>query len=159
VDLGSGGGLPGLPLALIFPDSVWTLVDVASRRAAFLRASVEMLELSGRVAVMEMRAEEVGRLPAYRSRCHLIVARGFGPPAVTAECAAPLLATAGRAVISEPPGGVAERWPAEGLALLGMAPGPAMRTVGGSFQVLVQESPCPDRYPRRVGIPAKRPLF
>ncbi len=158
-DLGSGAGLPGLPLALRFPDTQWTLVEASVRRAAFLRAAVRDLGLEARLAVVEERAEVIGRAPAYRGRFDLVVARSFGPPAVLAECAAPLLRVGGRAVVSEPPGGEPARWPADGLAQLGMAPGAGVQAGGAAYQVLRQERACPDRWPRRVGVPAKRPLF
>ncbi len=158
-DLGSGGGVPGLALALRFPASRWLLVDSAARRAAFLRAAAGTLGIADRVTVAEIRAEELGRQAAARGRFDVVVARGFGPPPVTAECAAPLLTVGGRAVVSEPPGGDRGRWPVDGLGILGMTVGPAVQAGGGSFQVLVQRHPCPPRYPRRVGVPAKRPLF
>jgi 16S rRNA (guanine527-N7)-methyltransferase len=86
-----------------------------------------------------------------------LVARSFGPPATTAECAAPLLAVGGLLVVSDPPD-AGDRWPVEGLALLGLVPVRRAET-GPALQVLRQDVPCPDRYPRRIGIPAKRPLF
>lgn len=159
VDLGSGGGVPGLVLALRFGATEWLLVEAAARRAAFLRGAVRMLGLADRAQVVQERAEVVGRAPAYRRRFDLAVARSFGPPAVVAECAAPLLRVGGRAVVSEPPGGAPARWPVEGLAPLGMAPGPAVMAAGAAYQILRQAQPCPDRWPRRVGIPTKRPLF
>lgn len=158
-DLGSGGGVPGLPLALHFSGCAWVLVEVAARRAAFLRRAVEQLDLGARVTVVEERAEAVGRQAGYRGGFDLVVARSFGPPAVVAECAAPLLVVGGGAVISEPPGGVPERWPAAGLAELGLVAVPPGRVAGPTFQVLRQAAPCPDRYPRRVGVATKRPLF
>ena len=158
-DLGSGAGLPGLPLALAFPECGWLLVESSVRRAAFLRHAVEQLGIRDRVDVAEERAEAVGRQPGFRGRFDVVVARSFGPPAVVAECAAPLLRVGGRAVISEPPGGAPSRWPAHGLAVVGLAPAAAPSARGWAYQVLGQEELCPDRYPRRVGVPAKRPLF
>jgi 16S rRNA (guanine527-N7)-methyltransferase len=158
-DLGSGAGLPGLPLALALPGSRWTLVDSAVRRAGFLREAVAALGLEDRVVVAEERAESLGRMSAHRGRYDVVVARSFGPPAVVAECGAPLLVPGGRAVVSEPPGGAPARWPAEALLRLGMAPAVAMVAGGWAYQVLAQVEPCPDRYPRRVGVPVKRPLF
>ncbi|HEV2759282.1 MAG TPA: RsmG family class I SAM-dependent methyltransferase, partial [Acidimicrobiales bacterium] len=111
-DLGSGAGLPGLPLALAFRNCTWLLVESSVRRAAFLRHAVEQLALGDRVDVAEARAEAVGRHARTRAQFGLVVARSFGPPAVVAECAAPLLRPGGRAVISDPPGGAPSRWPA-----------------------------------------------
>jgi 16S rRNA (guanine527-N7)-methyltransferase len=158
-DLGSGGGVPALPLAVHFASCRWWLVESSVRRAAFLRQAVARLHLHPRVEVVEGRAEEVGRAPSWRGRCDLVVARGFGPPAVVAECGAPLLRRGGRAVVSEPPGGDRSRWPEDGLAILGMAPGPPVVAEGATYQVLRQVEPCPERFPRRVGVPTKRPLF
>lgn len=159
VDLGAGGGVPGLALALAFPSVTWMLVDAAQRRTGFLRAAIDVLDLADRVDVATIRAEEFGRQAEHRGSFRVVVARGFGPPAVTAECAAPLLEVPGWAIVSDPPDGVGERWPVEGLALVGMIPGPAVRAAGASFQVLEQEAQCPTRYPRRVGVPGKRRLF
>ena len=158
-DLGSGAGLPGLPLAVQFAETVWTLVEASMRRATFLRAAIRQLGLDDRIAVVQERAEVVGRAPEYRGRLDLVVARSFGPPAVVAECAAPLLRTGGLAVVSEPPGGMPARWPAQGLEQLGMAPGAAVQAGSAAYQVLRQVSLCSERWPRRVGLPAKRPLF
>lgn len=158
-DLGSGGGVPGLPLAVHFANCRWTLVESGARRAAFLREAVAALDLGGRVAVAEARAEVVGRGPEWRATFDLVVARGFGPPAVVAECAAPLLRVGGRAVVSEPPGGDPDRWPGDGLDVLGMTAGPSVAAAHATYQVLLQARPCPDRFPRPVGRPAKRPLF
>jgi 16S rRNA (guanine527-N7)-methyltransferase len=158
-DLGSGAGLPGLPLALHFEGTEWTLVEASVRRAAFLRTAVDRLGLGDRVSVVEQRVETVGRAPEYRGSLDLVVARSFGRPAVVAECAAPLLRIGGRVVVSEPPGGQPGRWPPAALAELGLAPAASVRTGEAAYQVLRQDGPCPDRWPRRVGVPAKRPLF
>jgi 16S rRNA (guanine527-N7)-methyltransferase len=151
--------LPGLPLALRFPASSWVLIDANQRRSTFLRDAVAGLGLEGRVEVLDVRAEVAGRDVSRRGRLDVVVARGFGPPAVVAECAAPLLAVGGRAVVSEPPGGAPGRWPAAGLGLVGMAVGPAVTGRRAAFQVLVQQRECDERYPRRTGVPNKRPLF
>jgi 16S rRNA (guanine527-N7)-methyltransferase len=159
LDLGSGGGLPGLALAAAHPETAWTLLDSRRRSVDFLHEAVEGLDLAARVDVLEGRAEEVGRAPAYRGQFQLVTARGFGPPAVTAECAASLLAVGGRLVVSEPPGSVGERWPARPLEQLGVRLLESHRLQHGGFAVLEQVSTCPETYPRRTGVPAKRPLF
>ena len=156
-DLGSGGGIPGLPLAVARPDLRIALLDAGVRRTAFLREAVTALSLDDRVRVVDGRAEALGRGPL-RGTFAAIVARSFGRPATTAECAAPLLAIGGRLAVSEPPEASGDRWPPAEVAELGLAvrdalPGPPR------IQVLVQVDRCPERYPRRDGIPAKRPLF
>jgi 16S rRNA (guanine527-N7)-methyltransferase len=156
IDLGSGGGVPGLPIAVARPDLELILVDAGARRGAFLAEAVTGLGLDGRVHVVVGRAEVLGR-GELRGTADAVVARGFGPPAATAECAAPLLRAGGCLVVSEPPE-ARDRWPDAGLELLGLArrggPSGAPRV-----QVLEQVSPCPATYPRRDGVPAKRPLF
>ena len=92
-----------------------------------------------------------------------VLARSFGRPAVVAECAAPFLKVGGWLVVSEPPahdGGTQgdERWPHEGLRQLGLVPSDPARGEF-AFQVLRQAEPCPERFPRRNGVPAKKPLF
>jgi len=159
VDLGSGGGVPGLVLAIAWPDSTWTLVEAHGRRASFLQEAASQLGCAARVHVVAERAEIVGRDPAHRGRYPLVVARSFGPPAVTAECASALLAPGGVLVVSEPPASDGARWRPAGLSLLGAAPERLVRTAKGTFQLIRQASPCPSRYPRRVGVPSKRPLF
>ncbi len=156
VDLGSGGGLPGLVLALWWPQSRWMLVDASKQRTEFLQEAVDELDLGDRVEVHRGRAEELARTTGMRGVADLVVARAFGAPAVVAECAAGFLMPGGHLVVSEPPGSDGGRWQHDDeLALLGQACG---KSVGG-YQVIDQLTPCPDRYPRRVGIPAKRPLF
>lgn len=158
LDLGSGGGLPGLPLALACPRLEWVLLEGSVTRGRYLSTAVASLGMADRVEVVAARAEEAGRRPGMRAGFDLVVARSFGPPAVTAECGAPFLQVNGQLVVAEPPGGATGRWSEEGLGLLGMRLGEAV-SEPSSFQVLVQDRLCPDRYPRRVGVPAKRPLF
>lgn len=166
LDLGAGGGVPGLVLAVThWPDTRWCLLDAQLKRTDFLREAIEELHLEDRVEVVTTRAEELGRDVAHREAYDLIVSRSFGPPAVTAECAAPLLAPGGVLVVSEPPTGTDDRrWPSDAIAEFGFAPAEAVTTVGHDgtpvhLARLRRRDPVPDRYPRRVGIPAKRPRF
>jgi 16S rRNA (guanine527-N7)-methyltransferase len=158
VDLGSGAGIPGLVLALLWPTSRWVLLDSSHRRTRSLGDAVDALQLSPRVVVRCQRSEEAGRDPTLRGKADLVTARGFGPPAVTAESAAPFLAVGGFLVVSDPPGGQPSRWSGPGLALLGLEPDHAVEAPV-ALQRLRQITPCPDRFPRRPGIPEKRPLF
>lgn len=152
LDLGAGGGVPGLVLAAERPDLAWTFLDGMQKRTAFLERAVARLGLAN-VTVRTARAEEV---PDLRGAFDAVVARSFAAPAVTAECAAPLLRVGGRLIVSEPPDGEGDRW--SGAEVLGLGP-PLLVPGPPALVVLVQERPCPDRYPRRTGIPAKRPLW
>lgn len=161
VDLGTGGGLPGLVLIACWPETRFLLIDSNRRRVEFLTEEMERTGETGRVSVVGTRAEEAGRNEALRERADVLVARSFGPPATTAECASPLLTVGGRAVVSEPPGEESgERWSHGGLAQLGLERRGRYRFVDRfTYQVLDKVEACDERYPRRVGVPAKRPLF
>jgi 16S rRNA (guanine527-N7)-methyltransferase len=156
VDLGSGGGVPGLILAMARPDLEMVLLDASARRVAFLESAVAALGIVDRCRVELGRAEVIGRGPL-RASADAVVARSFGPPSATAECAAPLLRVGGLLIVSEPPD-LTDRWPAASLVQLGLVP--VHRSPGRpQMQVLLQQNPCPSAFPRRDGTPAKRPLF
>ena len=160
VDLGSGGGVPGLVLAVErWPTARMTLLDASQRRCTYLELCVADLDLGDRVEVLWARAEEAGRDPHRRAAADAVVARSFGPPAATAECAAPLLCVGGTLVVSEPPGGPGDRWDVGGLARLGLEREVSTVVEGATFTRLRQIEPCPEPYPRRPGLPARRPLF
>jgi 16S rRNA (guanine527-N7)-methyltransferase len=93
---------------------------------------------------------------ALRATFDAVLARSFGPPAATAECGSPLLHVGGELMVSEPPQDD-QRWSAE-VSQLGLEVG---RRVGSTpvVQTLRQITLCPERFPRRDGLPAKRPLF
>ncbi|MDQ6909923.1 MAG: class I SAM-dependent methyltransferase [Actinomycetota bacterium] len=160
LDLGSGAGLPGLALAVAWPATEWLVVDVNRRSADFLREASAELGLVGRVTVVQARAEEFGRDSKFRESVQTVVARSFGPPAATAECAAGFLAVGGRLVVSDPPEQDSRRWLDSGLMTLGQR---VVRQVesnsGHHFTVIEQIEPANDRFPRRTGVPARRPLF
>jgi len=160
LDLGSGGGLPGLALLEAWTAARGTLLDAGVRRTAFLEEAVARLGVEDRATVVAGRAEEVARDPTHRGRYRLVVARSFGAPAVTAECAVGFLAAGGRLAVSEPPDADPEiRWPEEGLRELGLA-GPELRVGGGaSLAILTATGASDDRWPRRTGVPGKRPLW
>lgn len=157
-DLGSGGGVPALVLIDTWPESRWWLVESRERRAAFLSEAVTAMGVHERVEVLHGRAEDVGRDDQRRGRCGLVTARSFGPPPVTAECAAALLVPNGLLVVSEPPEARANRWPRGPLAQLGLVPA---RTVDGPprLQVLRLDGDCPPGYPRESGRAKRRPLW
>ncbi|MST34824.1 hypothetical protein GHK86_19115 [Acidimicrobiaceae bacterium USS-CC1] len=157
LDLGSGGGVPGLVLGRVWPEAHLILVDANLRRTAFLEEAAARLDRPGRTDVLIGRAEELahGQL---RERCDYVTARGFGPPPVAAECAAGFLAPEGLLAVAEPPTPESSRWPGEGLRRA------ALTAVGrvedpAAVAVFRRHGPLDARLPRRVGIPAKRPLW
>ena len=115
VDLGSGGGVPGLVIAAARPDLRVVLVDRRTTRADHLRRLVGRLGWLGRVDVVAADVSALrGREPADAA-----VARGFGPPLVTLSAAVPLVRAGGLIVVSEPPDEDSARWPVHEVAALG----------------------------------------
>jgi len=105
VDLGSGGGVPGLVIAVARPDLRLLLIDRRAARTDHLERLVRRMELGGRVAVRCADAGDLALDPAPAA----VVARGFGAPEVTASAAARLLRREGILVVSEPPD-AGDRW-------------------------------------------------
>jgi 16S rRNA (guanine527-N7)-methyltransferase len=114
LDLGTGGGVPGLVIARARPDLRLTLVDRRAARTDHLRRLVRRLGLAERVDVVTADTNALGL------RGDAAVARGFGPPAVTLAAAVPLVRAGGRIVVSEPPQPDPDRWSAALLADYGV---------------------------------------
>jgi 16S rRNA (guanine527-N7)-methyltransferase len=160
LDLGSGAGVPGLILFAAWPAATGILLDARQRRCSFLEAAASELGLSDRASVACGRAEELARRQDFRGAFDLVVARAFGAPATTAECAVGFLREGARLVVSEPPGEPdPRRWPPEGPAELGLL-GPDLRRVEGAGIALFTAEAAPrERWPRRLGVPGRRPLW
>ncbi len=157
--MGSGGGIPGLFLAVSLDYSRLVLLDASVKRCEFLNKALLSLDLDRRVDVVCERAEVAARVPSLRNSFSVVVSRSFSQPPITAECAAPFLQKDGILVVSEPPGGNTElRWPKEGCQKVALLPEASIKNQY-SFVKLRMTGTCPDEYPRRVGIPAKRPIF
>ena len=109
IDLGSGGGDPGLVIAMARPELSLTLVDRRAKRTDLLVRLVGRLGLRDRVEVVESDVEEIPTRFANRT-WDVVTSRGFGPPDYTARLGAPLLAPAGLLLVSEPPGSGGARW-------------------------------------------------
>lgn len=120
LDLGSGGGVPGLLLAAVFEQVGWLLLDVNRRRTSFLARTVGALGWGNHVEVLRAPAEVAGHEDCFRAAFDAVVSRSFAPPAVTAECAVPFLRLGGRLLVAEPPRPDPSRWPTDGLAALGL---------------------------------------
>lgn len=106
LDLGAGGGVPGLVIAFDRPDLQVTLLDRRTKRTDFLQRVVQRLGWQDRVAVASADASTF--LERHPHGFDAVVARGFGPPDVTLSLAVRLVRPDGRVVISEPPTG--DRW-------------------------------------------------
>ena len=158
LDMGTGGGSGAR--------SCWPVGSEPHRAPGQQRTpyripatEVARWEIPGTVEVVRARAEEAGRSDHLREGFELVTARAFGKPAVTAECGSAFATVGGVLAVSEPPV-EGPRWPVEGLAKLGLEDGGLVRIENRfGYRVLLKRAELDDRYPRRIGIPAKRPLF
>ena len=159
LDLGSGGGVPGLVVAVARPDLHVVLLDSMAKRCDFLAESVHQLGLSDQVTVELGRAEVLARRPELRGQFDVVTARSFGPPSATAECAAGFLRLDGQLLVSEPPEDDPERWPAEPLEQLGLLLVDRHTGDRSTVAELRQVSLAGDDVPRRDGVPVKKPRW
>jgi 16S rRNA (guanine527-N7)-methyltransferase len=158
LDLGSGGGLPGLVLLERWQCRA-VFLDSMAKRSSFLSEALDWPGAPAKGEVVTARAEEAARWPELEGGFDLVTARSFGPPATTAECAVRFLKVGGVLIVSEPPSDrTEERWNPKGLALLGLVARGRSR-FGAGYEVLVKETPTDREYPRASGTPKKRPLF
>jgi 16S rRNA (guanine527-N7)-methyltransferase len=165
IDVGSGAGFPGLPLKIAFPSIKLVLLEATGKKAAFLRHLVQKLELN-EVEVVVGRAETVAHDTRYRQQFDTVLCRAVAPLSVVVELTLPLCAIGGSTIIQKK-GDIDTE--------LGQA-ARAIETLGGSqpelrkielteftdrrYLVLIKkESATPEKYPRRPGIPVKRPII
>ncbi len=158
VDLGTGGGIPGLVLAGAWPSAIGFLVETMHRRCVSLEQWVEQLGLS-RATVLEGRAEELAHQPGLREAAEVVVARGFGPPASTAEVATGFCSPGGVVVVSEPPGGDPSRWPEPLLWKLGLGPARPFFSDNAAYVVIEKMLSASNGLPRHRAQPWKRPSW
>ena len=161
VDVGSGGGLPGLPLKIGRPDLAITLLEADQAKAAFLVQACAALGLPG-VEVVARRAEDAGHDLRYREAFDLAVARALAPMPVLAELCLPFVRPGGRLLAQKTDREEVEA-AARALEVLGgslesvhAAPSTARRA--GVVVVVAKVTSTPAEYPRRAGVPRRRPL-
>ena len=164
IDVGSGAGLPGLPLKLLYPGLRLTLVDSVAKKARFLELVAAELGL-GDVVVIADRAETLGQDAAHREGYDWAVARAVAELPVLAELLLPLCRVGGR-VLAQKGESAADELAAAGPAIAALGGGAAQlipvrlpETEATHYLVTIDKAaPTDPRYPRRVGVPAKRPL-
>ncbi|MHB1355856.1 MAG: 16S rRNA (guanine(527)-N(7))-methyltransferase RsmG [Anaerolineae bacterium] len=164
VDVGSGSGFPGLPLKIVFPTIRLTLIEATAKKTAFLQHIVSLLQMTD-VDIVCARAEEAGQDHAQREQYDVVLARAVASLPVLAEYCLPLLRVGGRWIAQK----------GDGIAGEVLEMNEALRVLGGELQevkpyhlsqipgtrnliVVDKVSTTPPKYPRRVGIPSKRPL-
>ncbi len=158
IDIGSGGGVPGIPLAITMPGVEFTLVDATGKKAAFLKQTVETLGLKN-VAVLHDRAERLGRDPHHRERYDAAIARALGPLNVLAELTVPLVRMRGTVLAIK--GAKADQELAEAveaLRVLGAVHEETLQTPTGRIIVLSKGMKTPRDYPRPDGTPKAKPI-
>ncbi len=161
VDVGSGGGLPGLVLKIAHPALDMTLIEADQAKAAFLVQACAALGLRD-VDVVARRAEDVGRDPRYREAFDFAVARALAPMPVLVELCLPLVRIGGRLLAqkTEKEDLEAARNAIEvlGGSLVGSSTAPSGARRKGTVVIVDKIRPTPDSYPRRPGVASRRPL-
>lgn len=159
IDVGSGGGLPGLPLAIVLPDVQVTLLEPTGKKATFLRETAEALGLAN-VTVLSDRAEKVGRDKArHREKYDIVTSRAVGALPMLIELMAPLARPGGLVLAIK--GAKADEELAQAsyaIGLLGTRHAGTVETPTGRIIVLEKASRTPNLYPRGDGEPKRAPI-
>jgi 16S rRNA (guanine527-N7)-methyltransferase len=157
IDVGSGNGVPGIPLALATGARV-VLLEPIKKRATFLERALSSLGLDGEA--LNARAEDAARDPAYRAQFRTATARAVSTAPSVAELTVPFLAIGGRALLQRGSLAIQERNAVADAALVLGADLVEERAVDGERRILILEkrAPTSPRFPRKNGVPAKRPL-
>ena len=164
IDVGSGGGFPGLPLKIVFPRVQLVLLESTNKKAEFLRHMVQVLALED-AGVVSSRAEEAARLPEYRQQFDVAVTRGLAEMAVLAELTLPFCRVGGR-LIAQKKGDIGQELDRsrKAIDILGGRLSEVKSIAIPNFNdrrclVIVEKvRDTPSQFPRRPGMPAKRPL-
>lgn len=164
LDLGTGAGFPGLVLAIVHPECRFTLVDAVNKKVNFIRAVASALGLMN-VEALHARSEALGQDPSYRERFDVGVARGVAYLPTLSEYLLPLIRVGGRMVLSKelPCEEELER-SRNALEVLGARyreSAPYELPLYGNRRALLvfdKVAPTPGKYPRREGVPSKKPL-
>lgn len=164
IDIGTGAGFPGLPLKILYPDLQLTLADSVAKKTTFLKAVVAELELEN-VTILAERAETLGQQPAHRQQYDWALARGVVEMRALAEYLLPLCKIGGHMLAQKGESAARETEAAQN----------ALQTLGGGsstihpiqlpevetlhYLVVIDKiGETPANYPRKPGMPGKRPL-
>lgn len=164
IDIGSGAGFPGLPLKILYPDMRLSLVDSVAKKARFLELVTAELGLQ-QVTVIAERAETLGQDPAHREHYDWATARAVAELRVLTELLLPLCRVGGR-VLAQKGESAAEELAVAAPAIAALGGGASQlvpihlpETEATHYLVIIDKAaPTDPRYPRRAGVPMKRPL-
>ena len=159
IDVGSGGGLPGMPLAIAMPHVHFVLLEATGKKSGFLRQAAEALRLLN-VEVVNERAEKIGQdWQDHREHYHAVIARAVGKLAVLLELTVPLARVGGHVITIKGAQALKEiEECARALRLLHCAVVHTARTPTGTILVIEKLRPTGKLYPRRPGEPKRAPL-
>ena len=166
VDVGSGAGLPGIPLRICLPKTAVTLIESTGKKTAFTHQVLKQLNIGG-LNVLNMRVEEVGRIPEYRGAFDTATVRAVASLAVVAEYCLPLVRVGGTVIVMK--GQPSEKEMDQGAraadvlgaeleTVIHVPTLPRMEPRTRCLVVLRKTSETPKRYPRRIGLPRQNPL-
>ncbi|MCH2153449.1 MAG: 16S rRNA (guanine(527)-N(7))-methyltransferase RsmG [Phycisphaerales bacterium] len=159
IDVGSGGGLPGIPLSIVTPDSRFVLLEATGKKAAFLQRVVDELSLEN-VRVVPDRAETAASHgSAHRAAFDVVVARAVGPLPVLVELTVPLATVGGYVVAIKGERASQEiQDAAEAMSILRCEVVDMIETQTGTIVIIRKNKATPRSYPRRPGEPKRKPL-
>jgi 16S rRNA (guanine527-N7)-methyltransferase len=163
-DIGTGAGFPGIPIEIIRPDIFLSLVESSTKKAEFIKKVIDSLELK-RVELINKRVEDIAKDPAYREKYSLAMSRAVADTVVLAEYTLPLVKIGGHAVFFKSRNVFKEVEEAKyAIELLGGRVEDIANVVvpflnAERYLVSIEKvEHSPQKYPRRAGLPAKRPL-
>ncbi|MEN8243032.1 MAG: 16S rRNA (guanine(527)-N(7))-methyltransferase RsmG [Chloroflexota bacterium] len=164
IDIGSGAGFPGIPLKILYPEMRLSLVESVNKKTQFLSHVVQELGLS-EVEILTERAEVIGQQDAHRAHYDWAAARAVARLPVLAEYLLPLVKVGGYMLAQKGESAPSELTQAQtaleqlGGEVVKSIPVKLPGDLPGRYLVLIQKvRPTPDKFPRRAGIPGKRPL-
>lgn len=163
IDIGSGAGFPGVPLKIVFPQPKLVLVESTGKKTIFLDHIIHKLELES-IEVLNGRAEEIARSPLYREQFALVVSRAVASLPALAELALPFCQLGGR-FVAQKKGEVSQEIDRASKAIvtlggrLSQVKRIELKGLDERYVVIIDKIyPTPDKYPRRPGIPKRRPI-
>ena len=164
IDVGTGAGIPGIPLKIVFPDIRLVLLEATAKKVSFLHHITQTLGI-GDVEIIVGRAEEVAHVPRYRAKFGLVLSRAVASMPTLVELTLPFCAVGG-GFIAQKKGGIDDEVSraADAIGLLGGRLRELKKIELEEFTderclvVIDKIVPAPEQYPRRPGVPGKRPL-